>query len=55
MEYRAELRLITELFRRAGSSVITVDPNGPMSQFLESQLYVPGLTDLEDLSIPLRD
>ncbi len=55
MEYHAEFQLLSELFRRTGSSVTTVDPNGPMSQFLTSQLYVPGLVESEDLSTPLRE
>lgn len=55
MEYHSELQLLCDLFRRAGSSVSTVDPNGPMSQFLTTQLYIPGLSEKEDLSVPLRE
>lgn len=54
MRYDAELRLLTELFRRVGSSVNTVSPDGSMSQFVENQLYIPGLVDSDDLSTSLK-
>lgn len=54
MQYDAELRLLTDLFLRAGSSVNTVDPNGPMSQFQDNQVYIPDLVTTDDLTIPLR-
>lgn len=54
MRYDTELSLLTDLFRRAGSSVNTVDPNGPMSQFLDNQIYIPGIVDTDDMSTPLK-
>lgn len=55
MQYDAELRLLTDLFRRAGSCVTISDPNVPVSQYLNSQIYIPALTKTEDLSAPVRD
>ena len=54
MRYDAELRLLTDLFKRAGSSVTIVDPTGPVAQYLDSQIHLPGLTEQEDLSAPLQ-
>ncbi len=54
MQYDTELCLLTDLFRRAGSSVNTVSPDGPMSQFLDNQIYIPGLVSTDDLSTSLR-
>ena len=55
MEYRAELQMLSDLFRRAGSGITTADPNGPMSQFLTAMVYVPGLIETDDMSTPIRD
>ncbi len=54
MYYDSELRMLTDLFIRAGSSVNTVDPNGPMSQFIDNKLYIPDLVESDDLTQPLR-
>lgn len=54
MQYNAELQMLTDLFKRAGSSVNTVDPDGPMSQFVENKLYIPHLVETDDLTVPLR-
>ena len=54
MHYDTELRLLTDLFKRAGSSVNTVDPDGPMTQFIENKLYIPDLVESDDLTKSLR-
>lgn len=54
MRYDAELRLLTDLFHRAGSSVNTVDPNGPMTQFVDNKIYIPGIVETDDLTVSVR-
>lgn len=54
MYYDSELRMLTDLFIRAGSAANIVDPDGPMSQFIENKLYIPDLVESDDLSQPLR-
>ena len=54
MRYDAELQMLTNLFKRAGSAVNAVDPDGPMSQFVENKLYIPHLVETDDLTISLR-
>ncbi len=55
MSYDTELRMLTELFRRVGSSVNIIDPNGPVSQYLDEKSFLSTLTGEADLSTPLRD
>lgn len=55
MYYDAELRLLTDFFRRAGSYVAVINPELPVSQHLNPQIHTPGLANTEDLSVPLKD
>ena len=55
MFYDAELRLLTDFFRRAGSSVNIVDPDKPVSQYLDEKTMSSGVINGEDLSAPLRN
>ena len=55
MYYDAELRLLTDFFRRAGSSVNIVDPDKPVSQYLDEKTMSSGVINGEDLSAPLRN
>ena len=55
MHYDTELQLLTDLFRRAGSSVTVIDPDRPASQYLNPQLDLPEVAKSEDISAPLRD
>ena len=54
MQYDAELQMLSDLFKRAGSSVNTVDPDGPMTQFVDNKLYIPHLVESDDLTVSLR-
>ena len=55
MYYDTELRLLTDFFSRAGSSVNIVDPDKPVSQYLDEKTMSSGVINGEDLSAPLRN
>jgi len=54
MQYDAELKLLTDFFRRAGSSVNIVNPNEPVSKYLDKNPLSSGVASDEQLSTPLR-
>lgn len=54
MNYDAELRLLTEFFRRSGSAVRIVDPDKPVSEYLDEKSLASGIAKDGDLSAPLR-
>ncbi len=55
MQYDAELNLLTDFFRRAGSSVNIVDPNEPVSKYVDEKTLSSGLVNEEQLTAPLRN
>ena len=55
MQYNAELSLLTDFFHRAGSSVNIVDPDAPVSSYINEQINFFGIDGAEDLSTPLRN